>query len=43
MINRRKGNLLPTSAFEELPDGTFIGGTSALEKDVLLILFQMDK
>ena len=32
MINRRKGNLLPTSAFEELPDGTFIGGTSALEK-----------
>lgn len=32
MINRRKGNLLPTSAFEKFPDGTFIGGTSALEK-----------
>ena len=32
MMKRRLGDQLPTSAFEKLPDGTFIGGTSALEK-----------
>lgn len=32
MMTRRKGDLLPTSAFLNYPDGTFVGGTSALEK-----------
>jgi pyruvate-ferredoxin/flavodoxin oxidoreductase len=32
MMRRRMGDELPTSAFEKLPDGTFIGGTTKLEK-----------
>lgn len=31
-MTKREGNSLPTSAFLNYPDGTFIGGTSALEK-----------
>lgn len=31
-MTKREGDLLPTSAFLDYPDGTFIGGTSALEK-----------
>ncbi len=32
MMTSRKGDLLPTSAFLNYLDGTFVGGTSALEK-----------
>lgn len=32
MMTKREGNLLPTSAFLNYPDGTFVGGTSSLEK-----------
>ncbi len=32
MMTKREGNLLKTSAFLNYPDGTFIGGTSSLEK-----------
>ena len=31
-MTKREGNLLKTSAFLNYPDGTFVGGTSALEK-----------
>lgn len=31
-MTKREGDLLPTSAFLNYPDGTFIGGTSSLEK-----------
>ncbi|MDD3392377.1 MAG: pyruvate:ferredoxin (flavodoxin) oxidoreductase [Bacilli bacterium] len=32
MMTKRKGDQLPTSAFLDYPDGTFEGGTTALEK-----------
>lgn len=32
VMTKREGDLLPTSAFFNYPDGTFIGGTSCLEK-----------
>ncbi len=31
-MTKREGDLLPTSAFINYPDGTFVGGTSCLEK-----------